>query len=406
MSIEPEKRNMVVTRVFEASVEQVWQAWRDPALVRRWWGPEGFTSPLAEMDFREGGTSFVCMRAPKEYGGQDLYNIWTYQKIVPMQRIEFIQNFADKEGNQVAPAELGLASEIPFAVRHVITFKALDDNQTELTVTEYGYPSEQIAEISRTGMNQCLDKMTAIFMASERREFQRRMSEIKESLAGMNPREIDTVLSQARVELFKPKPFEELAGMALFERQVSRMIDRRYPDLMGLSKTGFRGVLDPLRKIIEGYQGGDTPFLIVIPPNIASMSDQLSLIEYEGSGVTQFLKDEDFINREGILTPTEPYIVTKVEVGDRLLDVSADSAFEGLVDNGRSPLTISEGAALLIQYPHVLDFMNTSFAGTVHRSGHAIDMYVYAGAVKLKRDPGYYADPRWGVPSCERRISS
>ncbi len=35
-----------------------------------------------------------------------------------------------------------------------------------------------------------------------------------------------------------------------------------------------------------------------------------------------------------------------------------------------------------------------------------IDMYVYAGAVKLKRDPGYYADPRWGVPSCERRISS
>jgi hypothetical protein len=164
--------------------------------------------------------------------------------------------------------------------------------------------------------------------------------------------------------------------------------------------------LESLREIIEEYQGGDIPFLIVIPPNIASISDQLSLIEYEGRGVTQFLKDEDFINSEGILTPAEPYIVTKVEVGNQLLRVSADSAFEGLAAKGRSPLTISEGAALLTQYPHVLDFMNTSFAGTAHRSGHAIDMYVYAGAVKLKRDPGDYADPRWGVPSCERRISA
>src|SRR5262249_52124344 len=139
-----------------------------------------------------------------------------------------------------------------------------------------------------------------------------------------------------------------------------------------LSETGFRDILDPLREIIGDYQGGDTPFLIVIPPNIALISDQLSLIEYEGRGVTQFLKDEDLINRKGLLTPSEPYIVTKVEAGDQLLGVSADSAFEGLADNRRSPLTITEGAALLTQYPHILDFMNTSFAGTAHRSGHAI----------------------------------
>jgi hypothetical protein len=66
-------------------------------------------------------------------------------------------------------------------------------------------------------------------MISESREFQQRVSEIKESLEGMNPREIDIVLSQAKIELFKPKPFEELTGIALFERQVSRMIDRGYP---------------------------------------------------------------------------------------------------------------------------------------------------------------------------------
>jgi uncharacterized protein YndB with AHSA1/START domain len=162
MSAEPEKYNMVVTRVFDASVEHVWKAWSDSELVMRWWGPSGFTAPIARMNFREGGTSLVCMRAPKEFGGQDLYNTWTYQKIVPTQEIEFIQNFADKEGYKVAPAELGLPSEIPFEVRHVITFKALGEKMTELTVTEFGYPSEQIVEISRMGMNQCLDKMAAI----------------------------------------------------------------------------------------------------------------------------------------------------------------------------------------------------------------------------------------------------
>jgi len=161
MSTEPTKRNVVVTRVFDAPVKQVWRAWSDSDQVMRWWGPTGFTSPSAEMDFREGGTSLVCMRAPKEFGGQDMYNTWTYRKIVPMERIEFIQNFADKDGNKVDPAKMGIPPGVPHEVRHVITFKALGDNRTEMTVTEYGYTSDQAHDISKAGMEQCLDKMAA-----------------------------------------------------------------------------------------------------------------------------------------------------------------------------------------------------------------------------------------------------
>jgi hypothetical protein len=36
------------------------------------------------------------MRAPQEFGGQDMYTTWSYQKIVPMERIEYILNFSDK----------------------------------------------------------------------------------------------------------------------------------------------------------------------------------------------------------------------------------------------------------------------------------------------------------------------
>jgi hypothetical protein len=45
----------------------------------------------------------------------------------------------------------------------VITFKRLDGSRTEMTVTEYGYTSDQAHGISKMGLEQCLDKMAMIF---------------------------------------------------------------------------------------------------------------------------------------------------------------------------------------------------------------------------------------------------
>ena len=59
-----EKKDLVITRVFDAPLEQVWKAWSSAGDVMRWWGPTGFSCPLAEIDFREGGTSLLAMRPP------------------------------------------------------------------------------------------------------------------------------------------------------------------------------------------------------------------------------------------------------------------------------------------------------------------------------------------------------
>lgn len=163
MNTEPKKQDIVVTRVFDAPVEQVWKAWNHPDDVMQWWGPAGFTCIAAKMDFREGGTSLVGMRAPKEFGGQDLYNTWTYQKIVPMQQFGFIQNFADREGNTADPALHGLPPDAPQAVRNLVTFKALGSDKTEMTVTEFDWTVGPIMELSTAGLEQCLDKMARIF---------------------------------------------------------------------------------------------------------------------------------------------------------------------------------------------------------------------------------------------------
>lgn len=156
---EAETVDLLVRRVFAAPAREVWKAWSDPDYVMRWWGPAGFTSPLAELDFRAGGTSLVCMSAP---GYGELYNTWHYTRIEPMQLIEFTLNFADQDGRTLDPATLGIP-DVPRDVRHVIALREVGDGHTELTVTEHGYLTEQAAEISKTGLEECLDKMAAIW---------------------------------------------------------------------------------------------------------------------------------------------------------------------------------------------------------------------------------------------------
>ncbi len=156
------KKEVVVTRVFNSPVENVWKVWTDSELVKRWWGPARFTCPTAKIDFREGGKSVVCMRSPSEMGSQDMYSIWEYKKIVPMQSIEFIQNLADAAGNKKLPVDLGMPADFPEDVRTVVTFKETGKGQTEMTVTEYA-DFGQMSHFAQLGLEQCFDKMQEIY---------------------------------------------------------------------------------------------------------------------------------------------------------------------------------------------------------------------------------------------------
>lgn len=158
-SITP--KNVAVTRVFDAPVEEVWKEWVEPERVMRWWGPAGFTAPRASMDFRVGGTSLVCMRASEAYGGRDMYNTWTYSKIEPYRQIEFYLRFSDENGAPLDPAALNLPPGVPDTVRNLVTFQDLGDGRTEMTVTEFGYTSDEAHDLSKLGLEQCLDKMAA-----------------------------------------------------------------------------------------------------------------------------------------------------------------------------------------------------------------------------------------------------
>ncbi|HSZ72978.1 MAG TPA: SRPBCC domain-containing protein, partial [Cytophagaceae bacterium] len=121
-----------------------------------------FTSPVAKIDFREGGKSVVSMKAPKEMGDQEYYSAWLYVKIVPLQTIEFIQSLSDQDGNKINSVTVGMPPDFPIDIRTVVTFKQVASHTTEMTVTEYA-EFGTISNFAQIGLEQSLDKMSTIF---------------------------------------------------------------------------------------------------------------------------------------------------------------------------------------------------------------------------------------------------
>ena len=155
------EKKISVSRIFEAPVEDVWKLWSEPEYVKQWWGPDHFICPLANIYFKEGETSMVSMQAPDDFGGMTHYSIWQYTKIIAHQHIEFIQNLVDPNGNKLHPSAVGMPDDFPEDVRTVVTFKVIDDNTTEMTVTEYA-DFGQMSHFAQLGLEQSVDKAVRV----------------------------------------------------------------------------------------------------------------------------------------------------------------------------------------------------------------------------------------------------
>jgi uncharacterized protein YndB with AHSA1/START domain len=155
--------DVVVSRTFSVPPEQAWRAWSEADGVKLWWGPTGFSCPAADVDLRVGGRTLVAMRAPAELGGGDMYSTWSYTEVAPHTRIAYVFNFADPQGNRLVPADLGMPPGIPDDGQHVVTFSEAGAGSTTMTVVEHGYTREEARDLSQAGLEQCVDKMAAIF---------------------------------------------------------------------------------------------------------------------------------------------------------------------------------------------------------------------------------------------------
>ena len=154
-STEPrtEKEGLVIERIFAAPRELVWRAWTEPEHFARWYGPEGFSVPVCEIDFRVGGRHLFGMSAPN---GHRMFTTGVYREIVPPERFVVTDAFADEQGNLVPMGDDG-----PVETILTVTLEDVGDGRTKLTLQQTGWPDDSMAEGAGGGWNQAFDKLDA-----------------------------------------------------------------------------------------------------------------------------------------------------------------------------------------------------------------------------------------------------
>jgi uncharacterized protein YndB with AHSA1/START domain len=85
----------VISRVFAAPRELVWQAWTQPEHLQQWFGPKGCTTTVAKMDFRVGGIFHYGQQLPD---GTKLWGRFIYREIAAPERLVWVNSFSNEAG--------------------------------------------------------------------------------------------------------------------------------------------------------------------------------------------------------------------------------------------------------------------------------------------------------------------
>ena len=90
---------LTLTRLIDAPREALFRCWTEPQLIRQWFAPKPYTTPIAEVELKVGGTNNIVMQSPD---GQQIPCPGTYLEIVPGRRLVFTDaytgNWMPREG--------------------------------------------------------------------------------------------------------------------------------------------------------------------------------------------------------------------------------------------------------------------------------------------------------------------
>ena len=129
---------VVIERVVAAPIDLVWQLWTEAEHFRNWYGPQGFTIPVAEMDVRVGGRRLICMAAPD--GQMKMWFTGEYREVAPTTRLVYTESMADEQGNVLSPAVMGMPPGTPETTEITVLLEDLGA-QTKMMMTHAGVPA-------------------------------------------------------------------------------------------------------------------------------------------------------------------------------------------------------------------------------------------------------------------------
>ncbi len=151
-----QQEGIVIERVFDAPRELVWKAWTDPEMVKKWWGPEGFSAPYATIDLKVGGKYIYAMHGPTgSEWDKDMYSAGVFKEIVVHEKIVTSDFFSDEQGNKADPVDFGQDPDSPSEMEVIITFEDVGEDKTKLTIA-YPRPDNeaQFQAMLKSGMKE------------------------------------------------------------------------------------------------------------------------------------------------------------------------------------------------------------------------------------------------------------
>ena len=83
-----------ITRIYDAPLKIVWEAWTDPKQTAKWWGPRGFTLTTHSKDLRTGGHWNYTMHGPD---GVDYPNKTQYLEVEKFSRLVYDHGANDSQ---------------------------------------------------------------------------------------------------------------------------------------------------------------------------------------------------------------------------------------------------------------------------------------------------------------------
>lgn len=151
MAPKRKSNELKISRVYDAPVQAVWDAWTDPDQVKQWWGPRGFTLTTHSKDLRPGGSWVYTMHGPD---GTDYPNITYYHEVRECEALVY---------------DHGATKDTPPLFRVSVTFEAIGEKTAmEMTMTlETPEAAEQTRKfVKKAGGESTWDRL-AEYLASE-----------------------------------------------------------------------------------------------------------------------------------------------------------------------------------------------------------------------------------------------
>ncbi|MGH9155070.1 MAG: SRPBCC family protein [Acidimicrobiales bacterium] len=157
MTDNSSKDELVIERSFDAPVEFIWQMWTEPEHFKAWYGPDGATIPVAEMDVRVGGTRLVCMEMQTPNGPIQMWFTGEYREVVDNERLVFTDSMSDEHGNVLSASDTGMPDGHPMTTEVTVDLNDAG-GRTHMVMTHAGIPADSPGA---TGWAMALDKLAA-----------------------------------------------------------------------------------------------------------------------------------------------------------------------------------------------------------------------------------------------------